>query len=351
MTATKVLIVGSGKRIQKAALPALQRMAGTLDVARVYAKHAKTISASGVDYAVEAFETFTPNDLDGIGLIYMAVSKNVVPRVLAQFVAAGVSGVDVLIDTPVVRFKHYRHAAKLESFRNAWVSEDCIALPWFDVLRKFLDETGAELTHVAFHQAAYAYHGVATAKALLGSRVVTRGRRRKTHGETALRTLSFANGATAEVHEPRDYSTGRVVLTTTKGVISEREGEGDYHLTPLRGATPTDPWSGFRISSPGSSYESTLDDDEMALLQGDATSIDAGASITSRMDDLKRVGFLRLLRQIASGHGTYPASEAIDDTVVDYHLEKFGLYLANPFTSPRSPLGRFLLRTLTRAGG
>lgn len=343
--AAKVLVVGSGKRVREAALPAFARMADKLYVERIYAKHAKTLEVAGVRYIVERFTTLTPADLEGIELIYLAVSKNVVPRVLATLVEAGVGGVDLLIDTPVVRFKHYRHVGMLARFRNAWVSEDCIALPWFDVLRRFLAEHGATLERVDFHQSAYAYHGVATAKELLGSRRVTHGRRRKTGADNgAVRELAFANGTSASMLEPRDYPTGRVVLTTTSGVISERAGEGDHLLAPITGADGE--WIGFRIGE----VESALDEDEVALLRATAPPA-PGTTITSRMEDLKRVGFLRLLRAITSGAGTYPATEAIDDMVVDYHLEKFGLYFVNPFTSPRSGLGRFLLRALTRVGG
>ena len=75
-----------------------------------------------------------------------------------------------------------------------------------------------------------------------------------------------------------------------------------------------------------------------------------GAGVTAWMAGMKRVGFLRLLRAIRSGHGAYPLDEAVDDMVVDYHLEKVGRFVANPFTTTRGPLGRFLLRTLTRLG-
>jgi hypothetical protein len=69
------------------------------------------------------------------------------------------------------------------------------------------------------------------------------------------------------------------------------------------------------------------------------------------MDDLKRVGFLRLLAAIRDGRGGYPVADAIDDMVVDYHLEKLGRYRDNPLTSPRYALGRLALSTLTRLGG
>jgi hypothetical protein len=66
------------------------------------------------------------------------------------------------------------------------------------------------------------------------------------------------------------------------------------------------------------------------------------------MEAMKRVGFLRLLRRIARGEGAYPIDSALEDMVVDYWLEKFGRYRATPLTRPDAPLGRALLRLLTR---
>ena len=40
-----------------------------------------------------------------------------------------------------------------------------------------------------------------------------------------------------------------------------------------------------------------------------------------------------LLVDYAEGRGAYPLVDAIEATAVDYHLEKFGPYVANPFTS------------------
>jgi hypothetical protein len=63
---------------------------------------------------------------------------------------------------------------------------------------------------------------------------------------------------------------------------------------------------------------------------------------------MKRVGFLRLLEKIDGGEGAYPLLEAVEDCVVDYHLEKIGRYLVNPFTSAQFASARLLMKGLTR---
>jgi hypothetical protein len=69
------------------------------------------------------------------------------------------------------------------------------------------------------------------------------------------------------------------------------------------------------------------------------------------MEGQKRAGLLRLLRAIDAGQGAYPLDRAVEDTAVDYHLERLGLYFANPLTSPHVASARLALRLVTRLAG
>jgi hypothetical protein len=73
-----------------------------------------------------------------------------------------------------------------------------------------------------------------------------------------------------------------------------------------------------------------------------------GPGVTAWMDGLKRVGFLALLRNIAAGDGAYPLDDAIEDSVVDYFLERLGRYRATPFTYPNAGPARLAFSLLTR---
>ena len=334
---TGVLVLGSGKRVREAALPAFRCMRPSMEIRGVWAKNAKEIEVGGETFDVGAFGEFQRSDLDGVDLVYIAVGKGAVPSVLTRLVEHDVSKIDLFIDTPVVRFKFFRHASKLNRFRNAWVSEDCITLPWIDTIRAATETVGRP-KHVLFDRSAYAYHGVATAKEILGSTGVRTAKLRRQPDGTGRRELRFANGGVAEMIEPRDYSAGHVVVTGEKGSVSDRAGAADHLLEPIVDGSD---WVGFRIGD----VETRLAGDEVELLRGG----DATKSIIARMDDLKRLGFLRLLRRIETGADVYPATEALDDMFVDYHLEKVGKYTANPFTSYRSPLARAALSLLTLA--
>lgn len=343
MSRKQITVIGSGKRVREAALPALRQLAELYDLRRIFAKRAKEITVEGQTYGVSAFEELTASDLEDSDLLYLAVSKDAVPSVLQKLKSYDLSRIDLLIDTPVVRFKHFRHVEHLEAFRNAWVAEDCVVLPWFDVVRATL-ASGAigTLSGATFFRSAYAYHGVASAKALLGPTRVMRGRRRRLDGERAERILTLAGGRSVRVIEPRDYSQGYVIVHGSRGAISDGPLDVDGTLA-LETIVSDGSCHGFRVGD----TRSELTASEIELMGP----TDPGARVTACMEPMKRVGFYRLLHAIHAGTGAYALDEALDDMVVDYHLEKFGLYLANPFTSPRSGLGRFLLRTLTRAGG
>lgn len=338
----RVAVIGAGKRVVKTALPALQRAAASFAVDAVYARSERDLEVEGVTYAVRALAGNEERALAAVDLVYLAVGKDAVPKVLARLLEHDVSRIDLLIDTPVVRFKHFRHAAAIRRFRDAWVAEDCAYLPWLDTVRAACGRDGpvGALQHVAFERSAYAYHGLATAKALFSSDAVVRARRKRVDASRARREITLAGGGRATIVEPRDYASGHIVLEGARGAATDRADRAGAHaFEPI---LVDGECSGFRIGA----VETRLDTQEIELARGDPPS----ASVTARMESMKRVGFLRLLRAIDAGRGAYPVDAGLDDMVVDYWLEKLGFWLATPVTSPRAALGRWLLATASRAG-
>lgn len=339
-----VLVIGSGKRVREAALPALRQIEDRFTVRAVLARKRRSIEISGRTYEVTPLAELTAAELASTSLISCAVSKDAVPTVLAQLVAHDVSHVDLLIDTPVVRFKHFRHVDLLARFRNVWVAEDTSELPWLDTVREAVarDVLGP-LTRVVFRRSAYAYHGIAMAKSVLGCERVSRGRRRRLPDGAAERELVFADGARATIVEPRDYAVGHVELIGKRATASDHPSQThgpSFALEPIATGTTL---HGFRLGP----IETRLDAAEIELARGDPET----ARVTARMDSLKRVGFLRLLRRIDAGHGAYSLPAALEDTVVDYWLEKVGLWFDTALMSPRAPSGRMLLRGISRIAG
>ena len=370
----RVLVIGSGQRVREAALPALLSRPEAFTLAGVRSRKAKTIEtvAPTADGGTAA-RTVEVDALDADGglaaavehadLVYVCVAKGAVPGVLARL-ADATRGTghphDLLIDTPVLLFKHLAARRHFGAFARVWVAEDMWTLPWVETVTCARDELGLGAPrHLVLDRSAYAYHGLALAKTLLDDWRLTRVRRRSTGvvppgedkaGEPAFeRDLVFAGGGTCHVTEPRDYGLGRFRLECAGGTLVDRASTGEGHvLEPL--VEPVGEggglrWTGFRIGA----VETRLAPHEVTLLGELAPREDDG--VIARMDALKRVGFARLFDRIAAGEGAYPLEEGLDDMWVDYALEKLGRWRATPLTSVRSGLARGLFGGLTGLAG
>lgn len=332
MSARRVWIVGAGKRVRETALPALLSLPAKYEVAGVVARSSRELEAAGRRFPVRAFGDLRRHDLAPRDLVYVAVGKDAVPTVLEGLVRFDRARLELLIDTPVLRFKHLRHRSLLEGWERTGVAEDTIHLPWYETARA----AAGDISSVSFENSAYAYHGLAQAKALSGARGVRRARRVSLEGGRARRELelSFAGSdrtVRATIREPRDYSVGRVVVVGARGLVTDRlqaPGEGLLLAPVLEGSRCV----GFRAGE----AMTRLLPEEIELALADP----AGASVTARMESMKRIGFRRILASIAAGRGAYPMEEGLEDMAVDWFLERFGRWRATPLLDVRSGLGR-----------
>lgn len=340
MSTRGVWIVGAGARIKDAFLPVFRGLEERYEVRGLLARSERTLETEARSYPVRTLTSLSQSDLTPGDLVVIAVSKQSVPDVLAQLTRLNVSQVDLLIDTPVVRFRLFHHWKRVLEFRGAWVAEDCADLPWIETAKAAIDAgLIGDLREIHFDHSAYAYHAIATAKELASQSRVRSGRRVK-RGQEFVRTLRFSEGVLAEQTEPCRYASGSIRIVGSSGFITDAESAtGGLQLeAQVTGERVT----GFNIGE----IETSLSESESLLTVGDPL----GASVIARQSAMKRVGLHRILTRIAGGFGGYSINDGLDDMVVDYHLEKFGRYLANPFTSFDSPLARFLFGIVTRAG-
>ncbi|MEZ6016066.1 MAG: hypothetical protein R3F49_13180 [Planctomycetota bacterium] len=351
MSATKrILVIGAGGRVSDAVLPVLARLSRDFELGGVFARRARDLDARGVVHPVRALESLTRDEVEAVDVIYVVVAKPAVGQVLAHLARFDVSRVELVLETPVVLFRNLHHVRRTAPFKAVSVAEDISALPWLPVVHEALQAAprSDEPRRLTLDRSGYAYHGVALAKAILGEQTVTRGRR-TSDGAAELRTLDFAGRARVHWTSPRDYAVGGFELTSGAWALSDRKRAGALHLRPMtRGAQCVgvaldgpdggpDGGSGIGPNSGpagGVLIEREFDDDQAAL----AFERDPAASLTARMQDMKRIGLLSLLRRVYAGGGAYPLIAGLDDMLIDYQLEKLGRYRANPLTSARGAL-------------
>ncbi len=334
-------MVGVGKRVLQAVIPALCACPECFELVSLHGRRARTIDACGKTWSVDPLTS--RKSLDGIDLVYLAVGKAAVPEVLRQLCEMGAADTRLLIDTPVLRFRDFRHTSLLSEFKQVGVPEDCAYLPWIEPVRACVSagELG-EVSEWVLWKSAYAYHGVATAKSLLGAQQVQRGKR--THIDDGLceRRLQFKGGGRATLIEPRDYATGWIQVIGSESSLCDRPREGAGGLT-LEAIEHSGLVRAVRVGD----HHATLDEAEASLTAGDP----GGTTLIARQAAMKRVGLLRILREVHAGGVGYPLDAGIEDMVVDYWLERAGVYWATPFTQPKAPLARMLYNGLSRLGG
>lgn len=337
----RILVVGAGGRVTDAVLPAVAAAAGSLELAGVFARRARPIEAGGKVYSVRTLDSLTEGDVSTADIVYVVVAKPAVGRVLRSLRRFDVGRLHLVLETPVVLFKHLHEVRQTQSFAQVSVAEDMAHLPWLPLVRRAVEPDGliGSLRTVELDRSGYAYHGVALAKALAGDRLVRSGaRHRDSSGE--VRTLRLGNGVTVRWVNPRDYALGSIRLTGDRGTVTDRGEAGEGLLEPV---VRSERCVGVKLGD----HSIEFDDPEIALTHERGQH----ASLTARMQDMKRIGLLRLLREVAAGRVAYPAVEGLDDMTVDYHLERLGRYVPNPFTSARGrarPAVELVLRTLAR---
>ncbi|MHC5211707.1 MAG: GMC oxidoreductase [Planctomycetota bacterium] len=344
----RVVVVGGGGRVRTDVLPALLSLPAMYGVAGVFARSAHPVEAGRHVVDSRPLKSLRAEDLEGIDLIHLAVSKGSVPAALNRLLAHDVSGIDLLIDTPVLLLKHMHHVKRLSAFRKVWVAEDCATLPWLPLVQRAVEQglIGTP-TDLVLDRSAYRYHGYALAKTMLACPGIVSARRTRNAGGGTTHEIRLTNRTIVRLVGPRDYASGRWRLSGTEGSITDARDDDGIDL-PASGPRPRlhlemcverDACTGFRLGE----LTEALDESERRLLGH----VQPGESVTARMDDLKRVGLVRMLRAMHAGGGGYGLLDGLDDMLVDSVCERVGRYRATPLTSVHSSAARGVYAAVT----
>ncbi len=327
----RVLVVGAGGRVVTDVLPALRSLPDRYEVAGVFARSRRALEDGT---PTRDFRSLTDEDVAAADLVYVAVSKPATARVLDRLAQHEVGHVDLLVDTPVLAFKHLGHLAAFDAFRAAWVAEDCTTLPWLPLVGSARAAWLGPLREVEFDRSAYRYHGFALLRTLFDGASPRSARRRRIAGGARLE-LRFAGGRRGTVIEPRDYAAGTWRMTGEGGVLVDRADVAPPGAKVLELVRDGDVGTGFRID--GDVLELTP---EESRFLGPVAPAD---TVTARTEDLKRVGLRRLLVDVAEGRGAYDLWHGLDDMLVEYALDRVGRWRAGPLTSLERPTARKVL--------
>ena len=225
-----VLVIGAGRRVRGAVLPALWCLPDRFRVAAVLSRTARELPAGPGRPPLTTVTSLDSVDVPGLDLIVAAPTIGEVPRLLAQLVERGASRAALLLDTPVLPPTGLWAASYFSSFARVLASEDSIALPPFLLARRLIDAGAVgQLQRLFFFHNGYKHHALASLKLLTGRSPIRRIVGRKFGGKRRQKQLAFANGMSATMYEPRDYATGRFLLQGDRGAIADY----DYAVPPV----------------------------------------------------------------------------------------------------------------------
>ena len=292
----RILIVGAGRRVQEDVLPVLESIPETFDSLSFVATKSRQLIGRCRTY--EVLPIFHIRNFKDFDYIYIAVPPSALRSVLKHLNTAQ-SNAELIVDTPADI--SWSTLSMIRRFRRVHVAEDVVMLPWIDTLHNFWRSNNLSgMVSVEFDRSAYFYHGVALAKVICGSfdspgNVIKSGRR----GSTL--SIQLDRGRVV-MNEPRDYEKGIIRLSRGGVVISSHVEPESITLQIIRNDKLC---RGFQIDS----VKSELSLAESKLIGN----VEDEDTIVSRMLDIKRVGLLKMMIQIASGKSPWSLEQGQDD--------------------------------------
>lgn len=296
---SKVLIVGSGKRIQQAFLPALELCADRFETIGIHSPHILDKKDLCQRWELTPYPALERAPFDETDLVVVSVPKRLKPAVLRQLPRGDY---DLLMDTPAIgKPADGGRSAIPEWFRKVTVAEDFIRYPQFGLL---LDAVNSgvigRVQRVEMSRIGYSYHGLALLRMFFDRARVERLRRApRLPGERLRLALELEGGGLGLFSYPYSRSEGFVEITGTGGTFLYRP---DFSGDVERSVAP-DGTTVFRL--------------DRGAHHGEATMVPAAPhwKIDDPFLEYKIVGVERIFRELAEGSSEsfYPYEEGVYD--------------------------------------
>ena len=216
----KVLLIGSGNRIQNNFLPALQCVSDQFEVSGIYSKTLINAQSVAEKWGVRAVEDLKSVNFDEIDVVMISISTHAVPSILKQLQPHG-KNLHLLLDTPVMDGLHNALNLKLlRVFKNVQVAEDFMNFPQFSLIRSLIaKQCAGDVRSVRLEHTGYRYHGIALAKSLLGFPKIKKYTRIRTKAGLNEHHILFNNQTSAVIVQPYQRLDGRVIVEGDKANI------------------------------------------------------------------------------------------------------------------------------------
>ncbi len=321
MQKKRVLIIGSGSRVQKTILPALACLSDTFSILGICSRQQKQVVVPGQLAPISTISDLGGIDFKSIDIIIVAITSLQVLPTIKLLIAHDVRQSTLFLDTPVLPPKDIGGLRLLSRFRRVYVSEDYIGLTSYDIISNLIRRgVIGKLRYIYLFHSGYKYHALALLKKLTSSSYIRSARLIKRNGEIHEMLISLPNGVYASIIGPRDYSIGRFLIVGEKGAIADYP-ISSVPVTTLHYLYRKNIYIGVRL---------TGDVEESMIIQNKRYQALSSQFIdTTTINCQKIEGFMRLL--VSSLETTpryaYSCDEGMYDAIVSIILDKFSFFL------------------------
>jgi hypothetical protein len=234
----KVLIIGSGRRVQQTILPAVYYLRDTFRLVGIYSRKKKILRLPEKDSSVRTITNLDVIDFDTLDLIIVAVTTENVPDILQMLSHYSLRHIILFLDTPVLRMNHLWAIKYFSHFRSVYVTEDFVAMQNFRIVKKIIGKgkIGRLRTIFLFHSG-FKHHALAIIRTIASSPFITSLFIRTQNSSVSELFATLPDGVRSRILLPRDYRSGRFLAVGERGHISDYPlaGDGAFQIEYLIG--------------------------------------------------------------------------------------------------------------------
>lgn len=227
MKPLRVLLIGSGKRIQNNFIPALQALPEKFTIIGIHSRTREHYERVAKEKGIPPIHELTAELYASVDVVAISVSPGVWPIFLSRMKASA-PHINLVVDTPLV-LHGLSLFRKLSQFKNVIATEDYISFPQFTLLRIIAD-SGAlgKIRSVRLMHNGYRYHGTSLIRSFFDYALAERFTSRFTSPDNIDMRLDLPGNAYGEIIEPYEGHMGHIEIMGERGGITSAEERGDF---------------------------------------------------------------------------------------------------------------------------
>lgn len=225
----RVLLIGSGRRIQNNFVPALSCLKADFKIVGIHSKTPEHYQAVAQKFQITPIESIDDRILAQTDVVVISVPRYIWPSILLKL-EKHAQRLTVIIDTPL----NIPCINLLKKFKKIIITEDYFNFPQFELLREFCTvETIGNIKAVNLHHNGYRYHGTSLIRSFFDFKQAL-SITSKIHGSSVDLFLRFPNHATASMLEPYT-GEGTIEISGEKASVSNdvKNSNAEYILKPI----------------------------------------------------------------------------------------------------------------------